>query len=257
MKKSLMMMICLMIAVVIAGGIFLWSRGSSEGVLDGLDPDSFDAEVTCVALEDHTLVCNAGQDIYLYLDDVKVFLQTADTEIDENGDERIHVSYGKSSLEELEEKIAERGEISAAMWLTRAGKVKTVMILEESFVNNSASLVNLEGLDPGSYTAAGTALRLNRSSIRLAPVSYTVEEQDKFTEYIKDYPLSADVRFYHEIIRITEKETGEDRNIRYEKLDLRQARELLEEDGTAVFVWFGQQGEIVNVMLCSEEAGDA
>ena len=41
-------------------GIYLYSRGQQRGgILDGLDPASFDAEATCTGIENHTLVCNA------------------------------------------------------------------------------------------------------------------------------------------------------------------------------------------------------
>lgn len=258
MKKNLRTIIYLMIVIVIAGGIYLYSRGSSEGILDGLDPASFDAEATCTGIENHTLVCNAENDAYLYLDDVEVFLQKADTQIEENGDEKTSVSYEKSSIEELSEKLKEKNEISIAMWLTGAGKVKTVIILEQSFENNSASLASLEGLDPDSYTAAGTALRLDQNSIRLAPVSYTTEDRAKFAEYVKDYALSRDVRFYLETVRIKEQDgevTG--RNLQYAKITFRQAKERISEEGTSVYVWFNQYGNIANVMICIEEAADA
>ena len=94
MKKNVRTIVYVMILVVVAGGIYLWSQnGSGEDLLGGLDPDSYDVEATCSGVEDHNLICNAGNDTYLYLDDVDVFLQKIDTTVDEKGDETTKVSY--------------------------------------------------------------------------------------------------------------------------------------------------------------------
>lgn len=254
MKKSVRTIIYLMIVVVIAGGIYLWSRSGGEGVLNGLDPASYDVEATCLGVENHNLVCNAGSDVYLYLDDVQVFLQKADTQIREDGDEETSVSYAESSLKELQEKIEKEGEVAITMWLTKAGKVKTMMIVEESFENNSKTLKLLEGLDPDSYTAANIVLNMDKDGARLAPINYTSAEKDKFAGYIKEYAFARDVRFYREQVKLTMKDeevTG--RNIRYAKLSYKQAKSLLSAGNASVYVWFNQYGNISNMMICTEE----
>ena len=48
MKKNVRTIVYVMILVVVAGGIYLWSQnGSGEDLLGGLDPDSYDVEATC------------------------------------------------------------------------------------------------------------------------------------------------------------------------------------------------------------------
>ena len=129
----------------------MWSQnGSGEDLLGGLDPDSYDVEATCSGVEDHNLICNAGNDTYLYLDDVDVFLQKIDTTVDEKGDETTKVSYKQYSIEDLQKKT-EEGDLSIRMWLTTTGKVQSIIVLEQSYDNNNASLANLDGLEPSSF----------------------------------------------------------------------------------------------------------
>lgn len=253
MKKNIRTIIYLMILVVVAGGVYLWSQsGSGEDLLEGLDPDSYDVEATCSGVEDHNLICNAGNDTYLYLDDVDVFLQKTDTTVDEKGDETNKVSYKKSSLEDLKERT-KAGDISIRLWLTTNGKVQDIIILEQSYENNNASLANLEGLEPSSFTSSNTILRMKKNSMRLAPINYNADEPEKFEGFIKEYKFAKNVRFYSETVKLTV--DGDNRevnkNIQFAKTTYKKIKDNLEY-GNNAYIWFNKYGNISAVMVFTE-----
>lgn len=253
MKKNVRTIVYLMILVVVAGGIYLWSQNSAgEDLLGGLDPDSYDVEATCAGVEDHNLICNAGNDTYLYLDDVDVFLQKIDTTVDEKGDETTKVSYKNSSIEDLKKKT-EAGEVSIRMWLTTTGKVQSIMVLEQSYDNNNASLSSLNGLEPSSFTSSNTILSMNKNGMKLAPINYNEKEPEKFEGFIKNYQFAKNVKFYSETVKITvDSENKEvNKNIQFAKTTYQKIKDNLEYADNA-YIWFNQYGNISAVMIFTE-----
>ena len=253
MKRNVRTIVYLMILVVIAGGIYLWSQsGSGEDLLKGLDPDSYDAEATCSGVEDHNLICNAGNDTYLYLDDVDVFLQKVDTVVDEKGDEETQISYKNSSIEDLKAK-AKEGDVPIHIWLTTTGKVRSIVILEQSYENNNASLVNLEGLEPSSFTSSNTILSMSKKGMKLAPINYNADEPDKFEGFINDYRFAKDVKFYSQTVKITVDGDNRDinKNIQFAKTTYQKVRDNLEYSNNA-YIWLNKYGNISAVMVFTE-----
>lgn len=254
MKKNLRLVVYLMIVVVVAAGIYLWSsNGRGEEVLQGLDPESYDAEVTCSSIEGNNLICNAGNDIYLFLDHPKVYIRNYDVKIKENGDEEVKVSYKDFSLENLEKEIKEKGEVPVYLWLTSNGKISTIMVSRESFENNNASLANLDGLDPGTHTATKVILAMNQKEMRLAPAGYTVETADKFEDKIGQYRFAKNVKFYRGTVTTTVKSDGSrKRNIQYAKDSFRAIKERLGQ-GLSAHIWYDENGNISIVLVHEEE----
>lgn len=253
MKKNVRTIIYLMILVVVAGGVYLWSQNSSgEDLLNGLDPGSYDVEATCAGVEDHNLICNAGNDTYLYLDDVDVYLQKNDTVVDEKGDETTDVSYKNASIEDLIKKTKD-GEVSIRMWLTTNGKVERIIVLEQTYKNNNASLANLDGLEPSSFTSSNRILRMTRTGMRLAPINYKESESEKFEGFIKDYKFAKNVKFYSEKVKITVDGDNRDinKNIQFAKTSYEQIKDNLEYESNA-YIWFNQYGNISAVMVFTE-----
>lgn len=254
MKKNVRTIIYLMILVVVAGGVYLWSQsGSGEDLLEGLDPASYDVEATCSQVEGQNLICNAGNDTYLCLDDIKVFLQKSEITINEEGDEKTKISYKKSSMEELSQKT-EKGEVSIRIWLSATGKVETIMMVEQSLDNNNASLANLEGLAPSEYTSANTILAMDRNSMRLAPINYNADEKDKFEGFVKTYKLARNVKFYSETVTITVDGNNDavNKNIQYAKTSYEQIRDSREYGNGNAYIWFNKYGNISAVMTFTE-----
>ena len=253
MKKNVRTIVYVMILVVVAGGIYLWiQNGSGEDLLGGLDPDSYDVEATCSGVEDHNLICNAGNDTYLYLDDVDVFLQKIDTTVDEKGDETTKVSYKQYSIEDLQKKT-EEGDLSIRMWLTTTGKVQSIIVLEQSYDNNNASLANLDGLEPSSFTSSNTILSMKKNSMRLAPINYNADEPEKFEGFIKEYKLAKNVKFYSETVKITvDSENKEiNKNIQFAKTTYKKIKDNLEY-GNNAYILFNKYGNISAVMIFTE-----
>ena len=89
------------------------------------------------------------------------------------------------------------------LWLTTTGKVQSIIVLEQSYDNNNASLANLDGLEPSSFTSSNTILSMKKNSMRLAPINYNADEPEKFEGFIKEYKLAKNVKFYSETVKIT------------------------------------------------------
>lgn len=253
MKKNLRVVVYLMIVVIAAAGIYLWSQNQDEKeVLKNLDPENFDISASCSEIQDHILVCNAGNDEYLYLDGVKVYLQKSDTVIHENGDEEVKVTYKTYTMEEFQKDIEAKGDVPVALYLTANGKVKAIMVLEQSFENKNASLGSLENLDPSGYDSANVILSMDGEHMRLAPVNYTEAEADKFTGLVHDYPYGKAVGYYKETVTTTvDAEGNRYRNIQYAKSSEEEIKQNLGE-GQNVYIWYNADGSISAVMLHQE-----
>lgn len=253
MKKNLRVFVYFMVLVIAAGGFYLWSLGhGGEDVLKGIDPESYDIEATCIGIEDNNLICNAGNDMFLFLDGSRIYLRNYDVEIKENGDEEIQVSYKRFSLEELKSEIEEKESVPVYLWLTENGKVKTIMAGRESFENNNASLANLEGLDPNSYTATNVILSMDKGHMTLAPTGYTGESEEKFEGLISRYRFAKDVKFYKGTVTVTVAEDGErKRNLQYSKDSYSAVRKRLGQDLSA-HIWINDDGNICAVLTHEE-----
>ena len=255
MKKNIRIFVYVMIAIVVAGGIYLWSlRDTGEDVLSGLDPGSYDVQATCVGVDGNNLICNGGGDIFLFLDGSSIFLQKSAAQIKENGDEETKVSYRKFSLEELVQTIEAKNEVPVLLWMTQNGKVKTIMVLEETFENRSASLSNLEGLDPSGYTSTNVILSMNADGMDLAPFGYTEEEADKFSDLLSRYSFARNVRFYKAIVTISVDEDGNrQRNIQYAKDSYSALKDRLKGEDLTAHIWLNAYGNISAVLVHEEE----
>lgn len=253
MKKNLRIVVYLMIVVIAAGGVYLWSQGASrDAILDGQDPESYDVAATCIDIEGNYLICNAGNDIYLYLDGTKVYLRNYDVEIEENGDETVKVSYEDFSFEALAEELEDNGQAPVYLWLTQNGKVKAVMVGRESFENHNVSLVALEGLDPNSYTSTNVILSMNKTGMEIAPTGYTEEEADKFRDLITTYRFAEDVRFYCGTVTTTVDSDGtRHRNFQYEKDSYTAVRQRIGQ-GLSAHVWVNGEGKVYAVLIHEE-----
>ena len=254
MKKSLTFIVFAMIAVIAAGGFFLWyQQRSGESVLEGLDPESYDVEATCTGMDGNNLSCNAGNDNYLYLEGSRVILRNYDVVIQENGDEEADISYRKFSLSKLKKEIEKEKEVPVYLWLTANGKVKTIMVGRESFENHNASLVNLEGLDPNTAEETKVILSMQKTGMKLAPAGYTPETADKFEGMIGNYSFAKDVRFYRGTVTVTVSEEGERRrNLQYSKDSYENLKDRLERGQTA-HIWFNENGRISAVLAHEEK----
>lgn len=254
MKKSLRTIVYLMILTVVAAGIYLWSAGGdAEEVLGGLDPAGFDVEATCMGVHGNNLICNKGNDTYLYLDGTKVYKQKTKTEIKENGDEETKVSYKDYDIGKLEKKLGSGEEAVLRMWLTQNGKVKAIMVAESSFENNNASLATLEGLDPSSHDSSSVILKMSKYGMKLAPSGYKESEKDKFEALIRNYKFAKNVKFYTEKVTIKVAENGNrQKNIQYGKTTYTKVKErmVIESD---VYIWFNKNANISVVMVHSEK----
>lgn len=253
MKRSLRSIVYLMIVVLAAGGIYLWSLGgTNQDVLGGLNPETFDVEATCSSMENHMLICNAGNDNYLFLDGTEVYKQKTKTEIKENGDEETKVSYKASSLSKLEKKLAD-GEATLHMWLTKTGKVRAIMIIESAYENNNASLAYLDGLKPGSHTLSAVILKMDKHGMKLAPLGYTEAEKDKFAGMVSSYKFARGVKFYNETITITVDADGSrHKNTQYGKNAYRDVKAGLGK-GSNAYVWLNKYGNVSAVMTFNEK----
>lgn len=256
MKKNLRVFVYLMIVIVAAGGVYLWSQnGSGEEILDGLAPDSYDVEATCIGVDGNNLICNAGNDTYLFLDGTKVYLRNYDVEITENGDEETKVSYKEFSFDKLKKEIEKKKEVPVYLWLTQNGKVKAVMAGRESYENNNASLVNLEGLDPNTSTATMVILDMDKNGMKVAPAGYTAEEADKFRDLITTYKFAKSVKFYTGTVTVTVDEDGSrSRNFHYEKDYYKNVNtESRIGQGIPAHVWLNQYGNVYAVLVHEEK----
>lgn len=254
MKKSLRTIVYLMIVCVVAGCVYLWAQGgTNEELLGGMDPEGFDVEATCIGVHGNNLICNKGNDTYLYLDGTKVYMQKTKTEIKENGDEETKVSYKDIDIDKLKKK-AEKGEESVLrMWLTQTGKVKAIIACESSFENNNASQKVLEGLDPSSHDSSSVILKMSKYGMKLAPFGYRESEKDKFEALIRNYKFAKNVKFYTEKVTITLSEHKEKlKNIQYGKTDYKEVKKRLAIDPDA-YIWFDKNGNIMAVMIHSEK----
>ncbi len=254
MKKNFRVIVYLMIVVVAAGCVYLWSqRGSGEEILDGHEPDSYDIEATLEEIDGNNLICNSGNDMFLFLDGTKVYLRESNMEIKANGDEVTDVKYKEFSFEELEEELSEEETVPIYLWLTQNGKVKTIMASRESFENHNASLAALEGLDPYSHTASNVILSMNKTGMKLAPTGYTEEEKDKFADLISAYHFAKDVRFYRGKVTITVDSDGtRHRNIQYAKDSYASVRGRIGQ-GLSAHIWVNRFGNVYAVLIHEEE----
>lgn len=253
MKKSLRSIVYLMILAVVAGGIYLWGAGgNTEEVLGGLDPAGFDVEATCSEMQGNNLICNAGNDTYLYLDGTKVYKQKTKTEIKENGDEETKVTYKDFDFDKLDKKLAGGEEAVLHMWLTQTGKVKAIIVVENVFENNNASQASLDGLDPSSHHAASVVLSMNKNGMKLAPMGYKASEKDKFEGLVHNYKFARNVKFYTENVTITVENKDRQKNIQYGKTTYKEIKEKLPMDRDA-YIWFNKYGNISAVMMHTEK----
>lgn len=254
MKKSITFMISVMIAVIAAGGIFLWyQQRSGESILEGLDPESYDVEATCIGISGNNLNCNSGNDNYLYLDGSRVILRNYDVEIQENGDEKTDITYRKFSLSRLKKEIEQKKEVPVYFWLTDNGKVKTIMVGRESFENHNASLVNLEGLDPNTAEVTKVILSMHKTGMKMAPAGYTPETADKFAGMIRNYRFAENVRFYRGTVTVRVDEDGRrQRNLQYSRDSYRELKDRLNQGQTA-HIWFDENGRISAVLAHEEK----
>ena len=255
MKKNLRTMIYVMIAVLLAGGIYLWSEsGNHRDVLNGLDPEGYDVEAMCSSFDGRMLICNAGNDTYLCLDDCRVYLRNYDVNIDENGDESVKVSYGAFSPEDLKKELSEKGEVPVYLWLTKGGKVYAMMAGRQTYQNHSSSLSEIDELVPGTHTATCVILSIDENGMKTAPYGYTAEEKDKFAELLSSYTFSKDVKFYRGTVTTTVEQDGaRKRNFRYEKDSLQAISGRLGE-GLTAHIWLNDAGAVTAVMIHEEKA---
>ena len=249
MKINTKTMVFVMIAVLLVGGIYIFNIGSKpEGKLKGIDPTSYDISATCTEVDDNMLLCNEGNDMYLVLNDTDVVVEKSHIVINEDGDEKISVSYRNSSMEDLKKAIEKEKSVSLNLWMTSNGKVEYILMLEESINNYSKTLSELGDLDPESYNSENTVLDFDDYSMTLAPANYTAENKDKLKEFVKVHPLADDVNYYKVSIKETMNgEKVEKRNFRYMHVNAAVAAEDLE-NNNLIRVWFDDEGKSVNVM---------
>lgn len=253
MNKRLRAMVVVMILIIIAGGIYLWSQNRGNDPLEKLDPKSYDVTTTCARIDKNILICNKGFDAYLCLDDAKFFLQKSKTVIDENGDERTYNDYETSTLSQLKKMTKTNDEVPIYIWLSSRGKVETVMILETSLENKNASLAVLGDLDPASYTSANTVLQIGRKEMKLAPINYDEKDKAKYEGTIKTYKFAKKVDFYHlEITNFKEEKDKILRNIKYEKTTYGNTKKRLADGRSNAYVWIDKNGKIYAVMTFVE-----
>lgn len=254
MKRSLRSIVYLMIVLAVAASIYLWSQGNAgEEILKGMDPESFDVETVCTKAEGNMLFCNGENDAYLYLDGTKVYKEKIKTEVKENGDEEIKVSYKNSSVAKLQKLIKDKGEAHLHIWLTKTGKVKAMTIVEKSFENNNVSMAYLNGLDPDGYTNMSVILDMNKKNMTLAPMGYTEEEKDKYTGLINSFLLAGDAEFYTETVTISVEDDGaRKRNIRYGKTSYDEVKKNFAE-GISAYIWLDEANRISAVMIHEEK----
>lgn len=252
MKTDMKVIVGVMIAVILAGGLFLWGQGrSEEEILQSLDPESYDVELTCIEKDGQHLVCNEGQDTFLLYDDVQVYVKKMDTVVKENGDEITTTTYKTSSTGKLEKALEKRGSVLLHLWLTEQGQIESLMMVETSFTNNNATLKNLEGLDPGSYHGTNVILSMHRRGMKLAPVNYTEMEKEKFEEMVNDYAFAKNVRFYQGIVTTSEGEDGELlKNTQYGKLNYSTVKSM--DKPVTAHIWFNENGKITHVLVHKE-----
>ncbi len=254
MKKNLRVFVYLMVVVIVAAGVYLWAnnRGNEE-ILEGLDPESYDIEATCIGIEGNHLICNAGNDMYLYLDGTKVYLRNYDVEQKENGDEVTSISYRDFSLDDLKKEIEDKNEVPVYLWLTQNGKVKIIMAGRETWVNNNSSLASLEGLDPDTKTSTNVILSMNKTEIKVAPAGYTADTADKFAELLSTYRFASDVKFYKGTVTVTvDSEGGRRRNIWYEKDSYSAVKQRIGQ-GLTAHLWLNEEGRVYAVLVHEEK----
>ena len=254
MKKSLTFIVFAMIAVIAAGGIFLWyQQRSGESILEGLDPESYDVEATCIGMDGNNLHCNAGNDNYLYLEGSRVLLRNYDVVIRENGDEEADISYRKFSLSKLKKEIEKEKEVPVYLWLTANGKVETIMVGRESFENHNGSLANLDGLDPNTASVTKVILSIHKTGMKMAPAGYTPETADKFEGMVRNYRFAKNVKFYRGTVTITVSEDGtRRRNLQYSGDSYEKLKDRLSKGQTA-HIWFNKNGRISAVLAHEEK----
>ncbi len=254
MKKNLRVFVYLMIVVIAAAGVYLWAQNrGNEEILDGLDPESYDIEATCIGVEGNNLICNAGNDMYLYLDGTKVYLRNYDVEQKENGDEVTRISYKDFSLDDLRKEIKAKKEVPVYLWLTKNGKVKVIMVGRESWENNNSSLSSLDGLDPDTKTSTNVILSMSKTGMKVAPAGYTAETADKFEEFIGNYRFAKNVKFYKGTVTITVDQDGNrKRNIWYEKDSYSAIRQRIGQ-GLTAHIWLNKYGNVYAVLIHEEK----
>lgn len=252
MKTNMRWIVGAMIAIIAACSVFLWVQGQGdEDILNGLDPESFDVEITCMDKKGQYLICNEGQDTVLVYDDVEVYVKKVDTLVKENGDETTTTTYKNSSFSKLEKSLQKGESVLLHLWLTEQGQIETIMMVETSFTDNNLSLANLEGLDPNSYQSTNVMLSISKKQLKLAPVNYTDAEQDKFEGLINQYSFAKNVKFYLGDITLTSDEAGnQTKNIQYAKLSYSDMLKL--DKNAVVHVWFNENGEISHVLVHQE-----
>ena len=252
--KNTKIMIYIMIAVLIAGAGYLYATGQkSEGVLKGLDPESYDIAATCTKVEENILVCNEGNDQFLVLSGTNVYMERVKRVIEENGDEKTTVTYNEASVDILKKKIKENGSAWLKLWMTPNGKVDCIMITDETIENNNRTLSELEGLDLNKYSSENIVLDISEKGIKLAPANYSDENKDKLQEFVRTYPLTDKTRFYHIDIKQTIKDDKvESQNTQYAKYDFAKTKEALQKE-KKVYVWFNESGNLDAVMTMNVE----
>ncbi len=252
MKTDMKVIVGVMIAVILAGGLFLWSQEkTADEILQSMDPESYDMEATCSEKDGQYLICNDGKVTLFLYDDIDVYVKKIDTVVKENGDEITTTTYKTSSVSNLEKALEKNDAVLLHLWLTDHGQIESLMMVETSFTNHNETLKNLEGLDPSSYHGTNVVLSVDKKGMKLAPVNYTEAEKDKFKEMINDYTFANSVRFYIGTVTHTEGEDGSVlKNTQYGKLtydDIKDMDKLM-----TAHIWFNEDGKITHVLVHKE-----
>lgn len=249
MKINTKTMVFIMIGVLLAGGIYIFNVGSKpEGKLNGIDPASYDISATCTEVDDNMLMCNEGNDMYLVLNDTDVGVEKSHIVINEDGDEKINVTYRESSMEDLKNAIEKNGTVSLNLWMTSNGKVEYILMLEESIDNYSETLSGLGDFDPESYNSENTVVSMDNWYVTLAPANYSAENKDKLKEFVKTYEFAENAEYYRVSIKeVMEGKKIKKRNFRYMHINAAVAYEDVEKNNL-VRVWFDNEGRIAKMM---------
>ena len=128
------------------------------------------------------------------------------------------------------------------------------MMVETTYENNNASIAELDGLDPASFTSANTVLVIGSKGMKLAPINYDGADKEKYKGLIKIFNFAKKVDFYH--VDVTNYDQQKDkvlRNIKYTKTNYTQTKERLAGGKGNAYVWINQSGKIYAVMTFAEK----
>lgn len=256
--KSTKIMISIMIAVMLAGGIYLFASGhDKEEALRGIDPSSYDIVASCSQIDGNIIVCNEGNDHFLVLNGTAVYKDKVKSIIEKDGTVDIKHTYSESAVDELQ-KLVDEGPVILRLWMTPNGKIDCIMIVEESLENRSETLAAMDGIEPDSYSSENIVTELKKNSITLAPANYTEENKDKLDDFVRSYRISPDTGFYHidlETKILKDEDSGKEEvipvKVTYSKYDYKKTLNFLGKD-RRVFVWLDDKGMVKNLMTIHE-----